>query len=587
MKKNKMKQLMAIGLTGSMAAASGMVCCAEETIPAMVTYADAYNRTVEDLKGDLFHYGYEDPVSVKIGKFISTEAIWREGETVDDNVWERLYKDLGYERDLLFSVDGSQQDTKMATAISSGEYPDIMMVSVTDMQEYAKSGVIADITDIYEEYASDELKAYVNWNGENNLTATTVDGKVYGVPKRADRRTDAMMLFLRKDWLDNLGMEIPTTVEELKAVAKAFTENDPDGNGVADTYGLGICGKEGFFWWSGVETFFECYGAAPGHWCGTFQFLEKDGEIVWGGSLVDEMKAALTDLQEMYQEGWLAKSFTTMDNVQIQSDIASGSCGMYFAPNWGSQAMQVELAKTNPDADLIAVPLPDGMGEGSAKSYIPVTTNECWVISSKCEHPEAIIKLLNVSAKVSASSEDAEQLALFEAPGSGLYVGSNSWPVQLGYTLGLEDERAVCEAVTTGEIPEDLPEKGKASVKNVQLIEAAFADGTYADLVAAGDEAIMSAITSNETYGANGGMRVSIQQVDEGRLNQDAYNAIPTDAMNSKFTTLNKMTLETIIKIICGDSVDTYDTFLESWYKLGGDAVMQDAQAWYAENAAK
>lgn len=41
----------------------------------------------------------------------------------------------------------------------------------------------------------------------------------------------AMMMFIRQDWLDNLNLEIPTTMEELKAVAKAFTEQDPDGNG--------------------------------------------------------------------------------------------------------------------------------------------------------------------------------------------------------------------------------------------------------------------------------------------------------------------------------------------------------------------
>ena len=45
-------------------------------------------------------------------------------------------------------------------------------------------------------------------------------------------------IFIRKDWLENVGMEMPTTWEDLYNVAHAFTYDDPDGNGVKDTYGL-------------------------------------------------------------------------------------------------------------------------------------------------------------------------------------------------------------------------------------------------------------------------------------------------------------------------------------------------------------
>lgn len=54
--------------------------------------------------------------------------------------------------------------------------------------------------------------------------------------------------------------------------------------------------------------------------------------------------------------------------------------------------------------------------------------------------------------------------------------------------------------------------------------------------------------------------------------------------MSSKFSTLDKLALETIVKIISGDSVDSYDTFLQSWEALGGTEVTREAQEWYDQN---
>ena len=70
------------------------------------------------------------------------------------------------------------------------------------------------------------------------INLVTFDGHQYGLPEPPPlpKREG---LVIRKDWLDKLGLEVPTTPEELLAVAKAFTEQDPDGNGKNDTYGLG------------------------------------------------------------------------------------------------------------------------------------------------------------------------------------------------------------------------------------------------------------------------------------------------------------------------------------------------------------
>ena len=63
-----------------------------------------------------------------------------------------------------------------------------------------------------------------------------------------------------------------------------------------------------------------------------------------------------------------------------------------------------------------------------------------------------------------------------------------------------------------------------------------------------------------------------------------AYNSLPTDAMAENGETLKKLTVETIVKIITGAPVDSYDQFLSTWYALGGEEIIADAQAWADAN---
>lgn len=75
-----------------------------------------------------------------------------------------------------------------------------------------------------------------------------------------------------------------------------------------------------------------------------------------------------------------------------------------------------------------------------------------------------------------------------------------------------------------------------------------------------------------------------VDLIKDNNYNYSVYNYIPTETMSSKFSTLDKLALETIVKIISGDSVDSYDTFLQSWEALGGTEVTREAQEWYDQN---
>src|SRR5699024_5454331 len=110
----------------------------------------------------------------------------------------------------------------------------------------------------------------------------------------------------RQDWLDNLGLEPPQTIEDFKEIAKAFVEEDPDGNGEDDTIGLAGPDTSNKLYANFLESTNNLYGfdgvfsalhAYPGYW-----LEDDDGQPVYGSTL-PETKEALSVLRDMYSEG--------------------------------------------------------------------------------------------------------------------------------------------------------------------------------------------------------------------------------------------------------------------------------------------
>lgn len=587
MRKKSMNKILtltlAFAMTASLAACGGKDT-AETTASASPKETTAVKGTdategstaaVSQVPSEKNLYGFEDPVTLKIGLGIAADFEYPEGESATDNQWVTLYKENNINLDIIYQVDASQEGTKLATAITSGNYPDIIFTGGADYVNYARTGVTADITDLYEEYASDELKAYMESDGGVGLESAKVDGRLYGLPLLGNSYDSVMIMFIREDWLSRLGLDVPTTMEELHEVAYAFTHNDPDGNGADDTYGLALNGKDVFAYNSGIQAFFEGYGAIPGYWENVFTFIEKDGNVVWGGALADEMKAGLTLLKEMYADGSIAKDFGVMDNDRITEEMTAGKCGIMFAPMWGAMSPAGQLVQSNTDVHFAAAPIPDGMGEGSSKAYFTNSGSSYYTVSSKCENPEVLIKLMNLSVSKLCDMENTDFTRFYE---------NSEWKCALTRTLAplknydnyLKDQ----EALKTGD----------TSVLNAEQMGDYEKMKVYLDGMASGnpdvtDPDFQTGISLYTVFGDPQGGYAALEQImKSGDLNVSAYNTIVTETMAAKFPTLNKLAMETIIKIITGDDISTYDAFLENWAKLGGDEVTAEAQSWYDVN---
>ncbi len=134
---------------------------------------------------------------------------------------------------VLLPSSAADQDAKINTAAAANALPDLFFVNRDTWYNLVQAGLVAKVDDLLP-LMPERTASHYSDSSRNALV--TVDGAMYGLPDPGQiASTDALVI--RTDWLTKLGLQAPTTLDEFMEVAKAFTFNDPDGNGKNDTYG--------------------------------------------------------------------------------------------------------------------------------------------------------------------------------------------------------------------------------------------------------------------------------------------------------------------------------------------------------------
>ena len=159
---------------------------------------------------------------------------------------------------------------------------------------------------------------------ENDAVSQLVHGMYDGYyflpkPDSADPniyKAERKGIFIRTDWLDNLGLEVPTTWEELYNVAHAFTYDDPDGNGVNDTFGLTGDGM------GTLRYFFSSTGVSNIYW-------NRDEEGNWSFGPMDDKNIEILEwLRKMYEDGSIDPDFGGIKWEDGLKTFCSNTAGM-------------------------------------------------------------------------------------------------------------------------------------------------------------------------------------------------------------------------------------------------------------------
>lgn len=288
--------------------------------------------------------------------------------------------------------DSTEYRTKLSLSVASGDMPDLWYGSVADVMEWKNQGLIIPLTDLIEKYGQDMLP-YIY---PSALDAFTFDGEIWGLPSMyllSEPGNDSAStgMLLREDWLDNLSLSAPTTLDELHDVLYQFTYNDPDGNGVNDTYGMGQSSSVLSNGSNSFNLVYNAFGVVANYWK-----EQADGTIV-KGFMTDEFEQALEVLRAWYAEGIIDPEFPVMSNDNVIEKIIASKVGGFMMSAWTTDATaptEASLKALVPEGNITAyssVVGPNG-DQGVPAAFSSWRTI---VISATCKQPELLMKFLN------------------------------------------------------------------------------------------------------------------------------------------------------------------------------------------------
>jgi putative aldouronate transport system substrate-binding protein len=303
-----------------------------------------------------------------------------EGTTVNDNDYiNYVRKATGV--DIQFINDGTPNyRQKMNAMLASNEPFDAFMLMANyqrvDLARWASEGMLLQLDEYLPKHAPLLLKDLKPAAWE----VCKYEGKTYAIPfQRYD--SSPYMTFVRKDWLDNLGINPATdlnTIEDWYQMLKRFTTDDPDRNGINDTFGI-ISTDSGYHFtnWSLLDSF----GAA--------RAKVVNGELL-PNYILPEYKEWLKFMNRLYREKILDPEFIA-NGGKLWDKIASKKYGV-FLWFWG---IQEYLSKGLSRDELVALP-PPKRADGSEARYIYSSPNRhMMALTADCRNIEAALKFFN------------------------------------------------------------------------------------------------------------------------------------------------------------------------------------------------
>lgn len=406
---------------------------------------------------------------------------------------------------------------------ASDSLPDIVRFLQYDHFQYISSGALLDLAPYLDKYP--DLKKS---QPQEAWDLVTVQGAIYTVPNF--NVPGKFSYYMRKDWLDKLDLPVPETLEQLRETLIAFTYNDPDGNGVNDTWGLGTMSKMSDK--MKVNPFmqiFGAYGVMP------YAYFEKDGKA-YDPLLTGEYKQALEYCRMLYCDDKVVDpDVFIIPEDETQQRIVQGKIGS--ARGWWADICE----RIN---DQLKMP--------------EVTPGSEWVIVNNIKGPNGDYGMLandicSYSSSVAASSKNTDKaLELLN------FIGSDEGFMLTSY--GIEGVHYTVDAA--GEYA-DRTEEGREAM-NAKWLDVlsqfVYRVRDYQRLL----------IKSNPSYEEH------LVGARDGRLYTNLFEGISTEVTQKYIPDLDAVALDWFVKFVTDEvSLDQFDVFVAEYKSKGGDAVME------------
>ena len=543
---------------------------------------------------------YPETIVISVGRQADLGGTFMEGEDSQNNFINRMLKDvLNIEIDVYdkgFEGDGSNYPNVLGLNVAANTLPDTFGIpnnpqTLAIFQQLVENGRLADLTEAYATEITGDTKALLEEYPSTSLKYTTVHGNLYAVHQGGEDYNTAL-LWIRKDWLDICGLEVPKTLDEIKNVALTFMEQNPGGAdktiGIClnpDTINGGLFGQ-----WMGILPVFNAFESYPDIW------IEKDGEIVYG-AVQPETKEALALLADWFAAGVFdadLMSYANGDEVRnTYMSVVPTGCGMIFNAWWDPwvqwNGYADASAQFDPNIEWVAVMAPLN-GDGK---FVPKNEREFpagQVVNADFEHPEAVLRAMNLISEVDTfrNPEYKDIYETYYRPAEGVAGTRAATPFMFGLAMR-QSRRFIAEAINeymaTGvlDTPDYITEGDKDYIRGAydwvhnNTMAQWYVDTTQGDEIAG---PFMFQYVGNYCQNAVG--NIYLDAVNSGLYDTMPQAGFPseTKADEEYGKALLDLRNTAFYEIIAGlQPIDYFDVFVMQWHDLGGAEITAELNA--------
>ncbi len=323
----------------------------------------------------------------------------------DNEVLNRLMADTGIEIDWTTMSESLAEQVNIR--IAGEELPDAFMgvgFSNYDISRYGDDGTFIDLTPYLTEEYMPNLAKILEENPDIRSAITMDDGYIYGLPAGERMGTAGIgaaedysiysipqFAMINKAWLDDLGLPVPATLDELHTALKAFKDNDMSAKYYGNEPGTTIPMSTGFDQWCwGQNIFYAGFGFTnwPNDVCNDL-VLRDDGKVEFVCT-TDNYRDALTYFHDWYAEGLMDVEMFSQDDTQLISKCSQGYVGV--SAWWYIQELMGDYAK-----DYVFLPIldgPDGTHNVTLRTGGPTNSGQL-NITKACKSPANLLKFFD------------------------------------------------------------------------------------------------------------------------------------------------------------------------------------------------
>lgn len=359
--------------------------------------------------GNLDHYPIETDVELTYWLGLNTNVSSTASNLGDTVYAQKMQEKTGVKVKYIHPALG-QESESFSLMVASNELADIVEHTWFNALGGASNSiadkVICDLTPMMETYAPN-LSRYLKENPDIDKLVKTDEGQYYAFPnlRSGDKLTLTSGPILRQDWLDELGLQAPETLDEWETVLKSFRDEK------SATAPLSINKGNKSLLFSMTNAAYDFY---------------VDGDSMKFGSAEPEFKEALIVLNRWFSEGLLDNNYTMTDTNLLDSNMLNGKSGATIASGGGDMGKWLSTKGDDSSYKLLAVPYPQ-VSKDAKNRFIPVghryASWNCAAISTACKYPELACKYLDYSY-----GEEGHMLNNFGVEGVS-YTMENGEPV--------------------------------------------------------------------------------------------------------------------------------------------------------------